>query len=103
LVKGLLPAGVPEEVVRVVRQNPIRVISRPSALLPGGPWPLGHRSIAAQAARLLGNEVKIGARHARERPRNSYAPRQVRDFGRASGKLAKTDTISAAILAHFGA
>ena len=29
-------------------------------------------------------------------------PRQVRDFGRASGKLAKTDAISAAILAHFG-
>ena len=29
-------------------------------------------------------------------------PRQVRDFGRASGKLAKTDAISAALLAHFG-
>jgi transposase len=29
-------------------------------------------------------------------------PRQVRDFGRAGGKLAKTDAISAAILAHFG-
>ena len=29
-------------------------------------------------------------------------PRQVRDFGRASGKLAKTDAISAAILAHYG-
>ena len=28
-------------------------------------------------------------------------PRQVRDFGRATGKLAKTDTISAAVLAHF--
>jgi transposase len=28
-------------------------------------------------------------------------PRQVRDFGKASGKLAKTDAISAAILAHF--
>jgi transposase len=28
-------------------------------------------------------------------------PRQVRDFGRASGKLAKTDAISAAVLAHF--
>jgi transposase len=30
-------------------------------------------------------------------------PRQVRDFGRASGKLAKTDALSAALLAHFGA
>ncbi len=29
-------------------------------------------------------------------------PRQVRDFGKASGKLAKTDAISAALLAHFG-
>jgi len=29
-------------------------------------------------------------------------PRQVRDFGRASGKLAKTDALSAALLAHFG-
>ncbi len=29
-------------------------------------------------------------------------PRQVRDFARAVGKLAKTDPIDAAILAHFG-
>ena len=28
-------------------------------------------------------------------------PRQVRDFGRATGQLAKTDAISAAVLAHF--
>src|SRR5262245_24883 len=28
-------------------------------------------------------------------------PRQVRDFGRATGHLAKTDAISAAVLAHF--
>jgi transposase len=28
-------------------------------------------------------------------------PRQVRDFARASGKLAKTDTLDAAVLAHF--
>src|SRR5262249_62131568 len=28
-------------------------------------------------------------------------PRQVRDFGKARGQLAKTDAISAAILAHF--
>ncbi|MEO0537194.1 MAG: IS110 family transposase [Cyanobacteria bacterium P01_A01_bin.123] len=30
-------------------------------------------------------------------------PRQVRDFARATGQLAKTDTIDAAILAHFAA
>ena len=29
-------------------------------------------------------------------------PRQVRDFARATGKLAKTDSLDAAILAHFG-
>ena len=28
-------------------------------------------------------------------------PRQVRDFARATGKLAKTDTLDAAVLAHF--
>lgn len=30
-------------------------------------------------------------------------PRQVRDFARATGELAKTDRLDAAILAHFGA
>ncbi len=29
-------------------------------------------------------------------------PRQVRDFARATGKLAKTDTLDARVLAHFG-
>lgn len=29
-------------------------------------------------------------------------PRQVRDFARATGKLAKTDTLDAGVLAHFG-
>src|SRR6202050_2701190 len=29
-------------------------------------------------------------------------PRQVRDFARATGQLAKTDTIDAGVLAHFG-
>jgi transposase len=29
-------------------------------------------------------------------------PRQVRDFARASGKLAKTDAIDAGVIAHFG-
>jgi transposase len=29
-------------------------------------------------------------------------PRQVRDFGRSTGKLAKTDALDAALLAHFG-
>ena len=29
-------------------------------------------------------------------------PRQARDFGKATGKLAKTDAIDAQVLAHFG-
>ena len=29
-------------------------------------------------------------------------PRQVRDFARATGKLAKTDALDAGVLAHFG-
>jgi len=29
-------------------------------------------------------------------------PRQVRDFARAAGTLAKTDAIDAAVLTHFG-
>ena len=28
-------------------------------------------------------------------------PRQVRDFARATGKLAKTDALDASVLAHF--
>lgn len=28
-------------------------------------------------------------------------PRQVRDFAKATGRLAKTDTLDAAVLAHF--
>lgn len=31
----------------------------------------------------------------------SVNPRQVRDFAKAIGKLAKTDAIDAAVLAHF--
>jgi transposase len=34
-------------------------------------------------------------------PAHIINPRQVRDFARSSGKLAKTDTIDAAVLAHF--
>ena len=29
-------------------------------------------------------------------------PRQIRDFPKAAGKLAKTDAIDAAVIAHFG-
>ena len=29
-------------------------------------------------------------------------PRQVREFGRATGRLAKTDRLDAQVLAHFG-
>jgi len=40
---------------------------------------------------------------ARQQPVVVVNPRQVRDFAKATGKLAKTDRIDAAVIAHFGA
>jgi hypothetical protein len=55
------------------RQDVIGVCPRPAGRLTSR---LRQRSIAAQAAGPGGNEVKVGARHMRERPRNSYPPRR---------------------------
>ena len=44
----------------------------------------------------------VAALAAEELPVVVVNPRQVRDFARATGKLAKTDTLDAAVLAHFG-
>lgn len=41
--------------------------------------------------------------HAAQWPVARVNPRQVRDFARATGQLAKTDTIDAALLAQYGA
>jgi transposase len=43
----------------------------------------------------------VGALAAAGLPVQAINPRQVRDFGKATGKLAKTDAIDAGILAHF--
>ena len=40
---------------------------------------------------------------AKDLPANVVNPRQVRDFAKATGQLAKTDRIDAAVLAHFAA
>ena len=50
----------------------------------------GHETAAAVALLAAGLPVAV------------VNPRQVRDFARSLGKLAKTDQIDAAILAHFG-
>jgi transposase len=50
----------------------------------------GHEYAAAYAVMKAGLPVAV------------VNPRQVRDFARAVGKLAKTDPIDAKILAHFG-
>ena len=43
----------------------------------------------------------VGALAAVGLPVQAVNPRQVRDFGKATGKLAKTDAIDAGVLAHF--
>ena len=43
----------------------------------------------------------VAARAAEALPVVVVNPRQVRDFARATGKLAKTDALDAAVLAHF--
>lgn len=44
----------------------------------------------------------VGALAAADLPVVVVNPRQVRDFAKALGKLAKTDTLDAQVLAHFG-
>lgn len=50
----------------------------------------GYQAAVAAALALVGLPVAV------------VNPRQVRDFARATGKLAKTDAIDAAVLANFG-
>src|SRR5512146_610103 len=44
----------------------------------------------------------VGALAAAQLPVVVVNPRQVRDFARATGRLAKTDRLDAGVLAHFG-
>jgi len=48
-----------------------------------------------------GYEAAVAAEVALVAPTAVVNPRQVRDFARATGKLAKTDTVDADVLAHF--
>jgi len=50
-----------------------------------------------------GLEVALAAECALELPTVVMNPRQIRDFARSMGKLAKTDTIDAEVIARFGA
>src|SRR6185295_11437562 len=45
--------------------------------------------------------VVAAALSAAELPLTVVNPRQIRDFARATGKLAKTDAVDAAVIAHF--
>jgi transposase len=58
--------------------------------------------VALEATGGLERDVAVALAVARI-PSAVVNPRQVRDFARATGKLAKTDTIDAAVLAHFAA
>ena len=75
-------AGIPQLVARLKTQAPVMVLLEASG---GLELPL----VAALAAEAV--------------PVVVVNPRQVRDFARATGKLAKTDALDAAVLAHFAA
>lgn len=76
--------------------------------------PAGHRVLARRLARLAPARIVLEAtggyerallRHLTERelPAIRVNPRQVRDFARATGVLAKSDSIDARVLARFAA
>jgi transposase len=76
--------------------------------------PAGHRQLIAWLRTLGGVHVVLEATGGYENkllaalqaaaiPVSRVNPRQVRDFAKASGRLAKTDKIDAAVLADFGA
>ena len=75
-------AGIRQLVARLKTQAPVMVLLEASG---GLELPL----VAALAAEAV--------------PVVVVNPRQVRDFARATGKLAKTDALDAAVLAHFAA
>ena len=74
-------SGVQELVSQMVDLDPALVLMEST----GG---LGLYLVAALAAAALPAVVVVN-------------PRQMRDFGRATGVLAKTDALDAAVLAHF--
>jgi transposase len=63
---------------------------------------LGPIHVVLEATGGYENQL-LGALHAAAIPVSRVNPRRVRDFAKASGRLAKTDKIDAAVLADFGA
>lgn len=78
---GNNPKGLEQLVENLVAPSPERVVLKATGGL--------ERPILAQLV-------------AAELPAALVNPRQVRDFAKAAGRLAKTDAIDAAVLAHFG-
>lgn len=76
--------------------------------------PAGHRALLAALRRITGpvqlvceatggyEHQLLVALHSAHVPVTLVNPRQVRDFARARGLLAKTDTLDAAVLADYG-
>lgn len=74
----------------------------------------GHAALVAALRRVAGpiqiiceatggyEKLLLGALHAAQVPVTLVNPRQVRDFARAKGLLAKTDALDAAVLAEYG-
>src|SRR5215207_4042937 len=96
-----------------VAQTEVVVAVRPSAETWRVPrTPAGLASLVAQLQALSPERVVLEATGGLERPVVASLaagglpvvllnPRQVRDFARATGRLAKTDALDAAVLAHF--
>jgi transposase len=76
------PAGVAAPAARVAALAPERVVLEATG---------GYEYPAAAALAAAGAPVAV------------VNPRQVRDFAKATGRLAKTDALDAAVLAHFAA
>lgn len=73
-------AGIPELVQRCVELHPVSIVLEATG---------GYEKMAAMALGAAGLPVRV------------INPRQARDFAKAMGKLAKTDKVDAASLAHF--
>lgn len=88
-------------------------VATPDGLCQFANAPDGHQQVAARLAHWSVESIIVEATGGYERavvavlaaadlPVVVVNPRQVRDFARATGKLAKTDAIDAEVLVHFG-
>ncbi|QDS97189.1 Transposase [Adhaeretor mobilis] len=88
-------------------------VATPKGVLQAPNTPEGHRHLMKQLANWSIDSIIVEATGGYERavvaemaaanlPIIVVNPRQVRDFARATGQLAKTDSIDAQMLAQFG-